>query len=368
MSDWSDWFVGDDSAGWGNVVQSAAPAASDSVDWGSYFPQETYGYNPYSAPNPSDYLQDGGSYGGDLVGGYSPQQSEYTYTNQDVYGPPIELMNRSSSGGIWNTMQDIGRAVESPGGKLGVGLFGAGVSAYGANKANKQMEKARKRQEQMLRERQAKSERFSEKANVGALRQAVAPGAVQRRGGESVFFADNRLPVYSAEGGSISEEDWLRMQEENNQGIIDARMDRPSMMGFLRYMAAGKRMPSEIAAAKRAQHVRSVPEVVTVRNRALRDAATYDEPAIERAAGGSSNYVQGDTPGQADQIPARLSDGEYVFDADSVAALGDGNNAAGAKKLDQMRQSIRTHKRSAPANKIPPKAKSPLAYMKKGAK
>lgn len=63
-----------------------------------------------------------------------------------------------------------------------------------------------------------------------------------------------------------------------------------------------------------------------------------------------------------------LSDGEYVFDAETVAALGDGNNEAGAHALDQMRENIRRHKRNAPTNKIPPKAKRPEQYLKKGAK
>jgi len=55
-----------------------------------------------------------------------------------------------------------------------------------------------------------------------------------------------------------------------------------------------------------------------------------------------------------------------VMDADTVSALGDGNNAAGASALEKMRQNIRKHKRSAPVNKIPPKAKKPEQYMKKG--
>lgn len=83
-----------------------------------------------------------------------------------------------------------------------------------------------------------------------------------------------------------------------------------------------------------------------------------------RAEGG---YMSGGTAGQSDKIPAMLSDGEYVIDADTVAALGDGNNAAGASALDKMRRSIRTHKRSAPVDKIPPKAKRPAQYLK-GAK
>jgi hypothetical protein len=53
-----------------------------------------------------------------------------------------------------------------------------------------------------------------------------------------------------------------------------------------------------------------------------------------------------------------------VFDAEIVAALGDGSNKEGAKKLDAMREAIRKHKRSGPLHTIPPKAKSPLAYLK----
>jgi hypothetical protein len=59
-----------------------------------------------------------------------------------------------------------------------------------------------------------------------------------------------------------------------------------------------------------------------------------------------------------------LSDGEYVFDADTVASLGDGSTKAGSAVLDKMREAIRKHKRSAPVNDIPPKAKSPMAYLK----
>jgi len=80
--------------------------------------------------------------------------------------------------------------------------------------------------------------------------------------------------------------------------------------------------------------------------------------------GTTGHYVQGAGDGQSDDIPAMLADGEYVFDADTVASLGNGSNKAGALQLDKMRESIRKHKRAAPHNKIPPKAKSPLEYMK----
>lgn len=75
--------------------------------------------------------------------------------------------------------------------------------------------------------------------------------------------------------------------------------------------------------------------------------------------------VQGEGTGQSDDIPTMLSDGEYVIDADTVAALGDGSSKAGAQVLDKFRAEIRKHKRSAPTNDIPPAAKSPLEYLKK---
>jgi len=58
-----------------------------------------------------------------------------------------------------------------------------------------------------------------------------------------------------------------------------------------------------------------------------------------------------------------IADGEFVFPASLVTALGNGSNKEGAKKLDEMREKIREHKRSASITKIPPKAKSPLSYM-----
>jgi len=68
------------------------------------------------------------------------------------------------------------------------------------------------------------------------------------------------------------------------------------------------------------------------------------------------------TGGEA--VPAKIADGEYVFPAAFVTALGGGDNKTGAKRLDAMREELRAHKRSAPTSKIPPKAKSPLDYLR----
>jgi hypothetical protein len=63
-------------------------------------------------------------------------------------------------------------------------------------------------------------------------------------------------------------------------------------------------------------------------------------------------------------VPAKIADGEYVFPASFVTALGGGDNKKGANILDGLREKLRAHKRSAPDSKIPPKAKSPLDYIK----
>ena len=63
-------------------------------------------------------------------------------------------------------------------------------------------------------------------------------------------------------------------------------------------------------------------------------------------------------------VPAKIADGEVVLPSSFVTALGHGDNKFGAKMLDAMREELREHKRSAPASKIPPKAKSPLDYLK----
>jgi len=64
-------------------------------------------------------------------------------------------------------------------------------------------------------------------------------------------------------------------------------------------------------------------------------------------------------------VAAKIADGEYVFPAGFVTALGKGDNKKGAEILDGLREKLRMHKRSASNDKIPPKAKSPLDYIKK---
>jgi hypothetical protein len=95
---------------------------------------------------------------------------------------------------------------------------------------------------------------------------------------------------------------------------------------------------------------------------------TQDQPTIAAARGGPlSRYVEGGGTGRSDSIDAKLSDGEYVIDAETVALLGDGSSKAGAAKLDQFRANIRKQKGKALSRgKISPDAEPPERYLMGG--
>jgi hypothetical protein len=67
------------------------------------------------------------------------------------------------------------------------------------------------------------------------------------------------------------------------------------------------------------------------------------------AAKKKPRYLDGDTDGMADEVPAMidneqpamLSDGEFVIPADVVSHLGNGNSDAGAKVLEEMMDEVR---------------------------
>lgn len=94
----------------------------------------------------------------------------------------------------------------------------------------------------------------------------------------------------------------------------------------------------------------------------------YRGGAIRMNTGGlnqMSRYVRGPGTGRSDEIPAYLSDGEYVIDAETVALLGDGSNKAGASVLNDMRKNVRKHKGGVLAKgEFSKDAKSPLEYMR----
>lgn len=86
------------------------------------------------------------------------------------------------------------------------------------------------------------------------------------------------------------------------------------------------------------------------------------------AHGGSpyQSYVNQGTGagGRDDNIDAKLSENEYVLDAEFMALLGDGNPDAGAKKMDKFRENVRKHKgKYLTHGQISPDALDPMEYI-----
>lgn len=94
-----------------------------------------------------------------------------------------------------------------------------------------------------------------------------------------------------------------------------------------------------------------------------------DDLTLWRRRYGGQGYavgggVSGRGSGRSDEIDARLSDGEYVIDAETVALLGDGSSRAGADRLDKFRVAVRKHKgRDLAAGRFSVAAKPAAAYL-----
>lgn len=87
----------------------------------------------------------------------------------------------------------------------------------------------------------------------------------------------------------------------------------------------------------------------------------------KRAAKGGAMAAKPISDGRSDDIPAVLSDGEYVIDAETVALLGNGSNKAGAQQLDRFRANIRKHKgKELSKGRFSVNAKKPQAYLAGG--
>lgn len=85
-------------------------------------------------------------------------------------------------------------------------------------------------------------------------------------------------------------------------------------------------------------------------------------------AGSNGRYLKGPGDGMSDSIPARidgqqetaLASGEFVFPADVVSLLGNGDNDAGAKALEKMIAQIRQAKTGKTSQ---PPAIDPMRFM-----
>jgi hypothetical protein len=81
-------------------------------------------------------------------------------------------------------------------------------------------------------------------------------------------------------------------------------------------------------------------------------------------ARGSDGGFRGPGSGRDDSLDAKVSDGEWIADAETVSLLGDGSSEEGIRRLEEMRRKLREHKGPAlPKGKISPNARPPEDYM-----
>jgi hypothetical protein len=345
-------------------------------------------YSDYSSYNPDDYsFLDYGGYGGDAsdLSGYYGDYSDYgdygyqepmagsgmaynvapeddyrfldygNYVNpeaelvaQGAYTPPAER----EEPGILGT---IGGKIKSKWERDPLGVI-AGLGTFGANLYSSMQEN--KQREAMAREiRDAKAAREAKLARYGAVlpmklnRQQLAPPpdlltAGQRTGGINWFTPATFTNM--ADGGAV----------RDKRGVL-SRLLGPSLLPDI---PVGPRNPMEALALKKYALYKMQQEE---NQEPYIDYGRWTDRGMRGMAegGGLSSLIEGDGGGQEDNVPINASAGEYVIDADAVSAIGDGNNAEGARRLDAMVQNLRAHKRSAPNDSIPPSAREPESYL-----
>jgi hypothetical protein len=75
----------------------------------------------------------------------------------------------------------------------------------------------------------------------------------------------------------------------------------------------------------------------------LRNPGAILRDREKRAGYAEGGAVPGEAPGRSDDVPAMLSAGEHVIDAETVAMLGEGNTEAGHALLEELKQRVRAH-------------------------
>lgn len=192
--------------------------------------------------------------------------------------------------------------------------------------------------------------------------------------------------------GTLGEETFRRITA--GAPFAARREPLPNMISSLGKNATLPQIETALAGAKTAEEARQINPGTVYFNIDAATANALGDPSLvgtvmsiqdlqrrmaarPMAHGGSMGYargssresfaVEGPGTGRSDDIPAVLSDGEYVIDAETVALLGDGSSKAGAKKLDEMRVKVRKAKgKNLAKGKFSVNAKRPEAYMSGG--
>lgn len=176
----------------------------------------------------------------------------------------------------------------------------------------------------------------------------------------------NAKSLLALTGGALGVIDAATSKPQSIRSIADLRAGMPGQSsmnatGWSGAELANLERPMQTGSALQRVYAADMPSPI-VRGQTTKGYAEGGEiaGALSQAFEGGVNGTDG---GQSDLVSVMVSPGEYVMDAESVSALGDGNTAAGIAKLDELRAQLRAQKRSAPNDEIPPQAQGPLSYM-----
>lgn len=197
-------------------------------------------------------------------------------------------------------------------------------------------------------------------------------------------FAQNmyqpQMPYYApnqffAEGGEVGDSSTTEVSTAAKSNLAQGLKALGSLDSGLKQPAHNLRQVQQSGTPYTPKVLPQLASLLRARGMAFADGGqiedqnhpNYDGSPVFRTGGLEGlggKYVEGKGDGTSDDISAMLANGEYVFSADVVSALGNGSNKAGADKLSEMVEAIRARARSTAPDKLPPDAKSPLEYLK----
>ena len=179
------------------------------------------------------------------------------------------------------------------------------------------------------------------------------------------FLGIKGLPTWAGiglTGLALSE---LLKKKDDGSGGLDPSMNADQIVGAKLQPTFGKSLPGPSGFYNNLS-ARTGSGIVQSEQQAY--GGRPEQRFFNYAKGGRTSFaVEGPGSGRSDDIPAMLSDGEYVIDADTVAMLGNGSSKAGADALDKFRVNIRKHKgRNMARGRMSAKSKKPEHYLSGG--
>ncbi len=168
----------------------------------------------------------------------------------------------------------------------------------------------------------------SKAAMAQNIREMIRAGHPQKQAVAAAYATARKAGAKFADGGSLtkaaqSRKDWVADQQA--KAAYNDAMEARSIQDFFR---APQNDPTGVEEAKR-----------IMAQRQGMAAGGLSIPWTERASMRQvvrEGYLGGLGPGRTDTLPITTKGGAFVLPADHLAALGQGNNAAGAAKVSDM--------------------------------